>query len=129
MSTQHILPPGRYYVGDLCVPLAEIWDSVGDVLIKDCEVLDGVFTLSNGRIIASFGTSFGDGRYSDQYDNSYPVDSGCIGCTLADGLDITDDDGYVIVDFQHPFRVWSTDGVIHFGHLCIDTNDYNNDNY
>lgn len=73
------MPPGHYWVGDLCYVLHYAWTEV-------CECGDGVHTLADGRRIATFATVHGDGIYDDDDGNGYGVDSGTLGCILADDI-------------------------------------------
>jgi len=114
---------GKYYVGDLCYVLGDRWSEVCDLIIHSGMCLDGVFTLKDGTVFACHGTAYGDGCYSDQLGNEYPVDSGTIGCVLVE--DITEGelrDGLGnIIEFKERFEVDSDEGLIQIGHLEIDT--------
>ena len=72
---------------------------------------------------------YGDGIYSDQFDNSYSVDAGLIGCIKVD--DIIDPDASTdlgaVVEFYEAFECFSDNGVLHFGHVSIDTDDENDE--
>lgn len=70
---------GRYWVGDLCYVLRDAWHEAW-------QLDDGAHTLSDGRRIAKFRTVHGDGIYDDDQGNEYPVDSGSLGCILADDI-------------------------------------------
>ena len=115
---------GRYYVGDLCYVLQSSWEEVCNITISGPhDVKNGVFTLSAGREFALFSTAYGDGMYSDNYDNEYPVDSGSIGCILASDVDTPQgvDNGNVI-DFPTDFEPYiGGEGRIVFGPVVIDT--------
>ena len=74
-----MMPAGRYWVGDLCYVLHDAWSEV-------CRCGDGVHTLADGRRIAKFATIHGDGLYDDDDGNGYGVDSGTLGCILADDI-------------------------------------------
>lgn len=74
-----MMPAGRYWVGDLCYVLHDAWDDV-------CQLGEGVHTLTDGRCVAMFATLHGDGIYDDDHGNCYGVDSGTLGCILADDI-------------------------------------------
>lgn len=123
MSSGGMMIAGRYYVGDLCYVLNKSWREVFDLTFEIHTVKNGVFTLKDGREFAIFSTAYGDGNYSDNYQNDYPVDSGTIGCIL---LSNVDDEGGVkfgnVIDFPTDFEPYpSGEGKIVFGPLEIDT--------
>ncbi|KAJ1479555.1 hypothetical protein T484DRAFT_1749072 [Baffinella frigidus] len=91
------MPPGKYYVGDLCYVLG---DKAHDELCKMCWpegrfASDGTFAkgihgktiLSDGRTVVSWECPYGDGAYEDQNGRFYMVDSGWLGITLLEGLE------------------------------------------
>jgi hypothetical protein len=80
------MPPGRYWVGDLCYVLQDEWG-------ESCGKPDGVHALPDGRRVAMFSTIHGDGTYFDEQGREYAVDSGSLGCILA--ADIGRKDAYV----------------------------------
>lgn len=72
-----------FWVGDLCYVMGDDWDEVGDLVSPTGGYgVYGLHTLKDGRKFVIFGTAYGDGRYNDQFGNSYPVDSGTIGAIL-----------------------------------------------
>jgi len=124
-----MLPAGKYYLGDLCYVMHDRWDEFCDITISEHACLDGEFKFKDGVLFASYGTKFGDGSYNVSGTSVYlGVDAGLIGCIRVE--DIASEElknlslGYV-VDFDKPFQTWSENGVIHIGHLSIDTDaDY-----
>lgn len=85
-----------------------------------------------------FNTAYGDGEYLDDFNRSYGVDSGSIGCILASDISGAkkDAEGGHIVTFESAVVARNDDGVIQFGHVAIDTsggiaegdgNDYDRD--
>ena len=87
------MPPGTYYVGDLCYVLG---DKAHGELCKMCfpgsEVqftpgIEGKHVLSDGRTVVSWECPDGDGAYEDQNGRFYMVDSGWLGITLLEGLE------------------------------------------
>lgn len=126
------MPAGRYYVGDLCYVMHDVWDEVCDLMFPNSyngRGKYGKFTLKDGRQFAVYSTAYGDGLYYDGMDRKYPVDAGVIGCILES--DIRDPDpwkqGGNYMDFAVDFDTWERKGVIHFGDLSIDTSGYNED--
>lgn len=113
------MPPGTYYIGDLCYVMHNEWDEF-------CESLDDVERVVNGKKIASLSTMYGDGSYYDQFGNEYGVDAGLIGCIKIEDIEKDDqnrvEDGHVHV-FDSPFQVYSVDGFLHFGNVVINTGD------
>ena len=120
---------GKYYVGDLCYVLGDRWDEVCNLIIVDHKCLDGEFELKDGTRFAIYGTAHGDGFYSDQQGNGYPVDSGSIGCVLVD--DITEGEldkmGGNLFDFEEHFETGEDNGVIYIGDIEIDTQGHEED--
>lgn len=133
------MPAGEYYVGDLCYVIEE-WDEVCSLIIKDNQVLEGEFELSDGRRFAIYSTAWGDGLYLDQFGNEYPVDAGSIGCILVSDItrkdygDRIDGDLGNFHTFEEPFKTYSEEGVIVIGDVRIDTDpsyeeDYDDEYY
>lgn len=115
------LPPGVYYIGDLCYVMTDEWDEFCDNLDHDEEVCQ----LKSGKKYMWASTSHGDGTYTDQYGNEYPVDAGLIGAILLRDIDQTNLDnntslGTVVV-ISEPFTVYREDDVIYAGPFAIDT--------
>jgi hypothetical protein len=125
------MPAGRYYVGDLCYVMHDVWDEFCDLTIDDNRVNDGVFTLADGRRFATFTTKWGDGYYKDNFGRGYGVDAGLIGCILES--DICDPapsiSGGQIIDFKEDFEVDSVDGEIMFGDVYINTDGSDEDEW
>ena len=123
----HTMPPGTYYVGDLCYVLVNQWDDVCKLLIEGENVKQGSFTLPNGTQFAIFNTAYGDGIYRDEIGNEYGVDSGSIGCVKIDNISpeiLERIKNYsAVVNFPSGLSCYEVDGVIHLGDITIDTND------
>lgn len=121
------LPAGKYFIGDLCYVLEadDEWDEVCDLTISGNKNLDGEFILKDGRRFAMYGTAYGDGVYDDNYGNSYPVDSGTIGCILMSDIPTIDEERAskmgAIVEFHGEFTTFVQGGTLAFGHIRIDT--------
>ena len=128
------MPAGRYVICDLCYVLHDEWKEVCEIIIKDNTVLDGEFTLADGRRFAIYSTMYGDGEYSNSYNSDrLGVDAGCIGCIKVEDVDLDNPrnnlNNGIIVDFHNPFSTsggrdsqgW--DGTIHIGHVEVYTGD------
>jgi hypothetical protein len=123
------MPAGTYYIGDLCYVMDSEWEEFCEITITDRACADGEFTLKNGRRFATYSTMYGDGTYHSNIGTSHSVDAGLIGCILVD--DIEDSSKMkglgAIVTFDYPFETSESDGIIRFGHVQINTGDYNDD--
>lgn len=123
-----MMEAGRYYVGDLCYVLHEVWDEVCDLTFdKEGRMLDGEHYLKDGRKFALYSTKYGDGTYYDTKGRKYLVDAGCIGCILEDEIDLknkdNDTDGGNIIDFDRDFVTGDNNGKLLFGPVYIETGD------
>lgn len=120
-----MMPAGRYFIGDLCYVMHPQWDEFCQLTFSGNSLEGGEFQLSNGVRFASLSTAYGDGCYQDETGGSYPVDAGLIGCIRIE--DIGDAKGNLdlgnIVVFDKDFEVFADNGVLHFGHIVINTGD------
>ena len=125
-----MMKAGKYYVGDLCYVMHPEWDEVCDLIIKDGEVLDGEFSLSDGRRFAIYSTQYGDGLYRSNRGTMHSVDAGSIGCIALE--DIRDPEATeaamkslgAIVEFTEDFATSSDyDGTIIIDDMEIYTGD------
>jgi hypothetical protein len=128
------MPAGRYYVGDLCYVMHDVWDEVCDLMFPHGgRGVYGKFKLNDGREFAVHPTAYGDGTYRDDMGREYSVDAGVIGCILES--DIRDPEGFTrggqVLDFIAEFDTWEDRGVIRFGVIAIDTagNDDEDEDY
>lgn len=125
-----MMPAGSYYVGDLCYVMNdEEWEQVCDLTINGNTCVSGEFTLPDGRRFAMYNTAWGDGVYTDQTGNEYSVDSGSIGCIKFDDIKTKKYENIeslgTIHEFDSDFDTMYGDGMIHIGHIAIDTDpDY-----
>lgn len=118
--------PVKYYVGDLCYVMHDVWEEVCSLIAFDNENWE--YQLKDGRKFFLFNTAYGDGEYFDQHGGRYPVDSGTLGAILVD--DIYDatyklEEVGCIHEFESPleeFECGYDNGEIYFGHIAIDTN-------
>ena len=120
------MPAGMYYIGDLCYVLGDEWGECCELFFAgrtDHCCNEGEFTLKDGRRFACFNTAYGDGEYYDQNGDPYPVDSGCIGCILLSDIQPRTNlwQYGATITFDHDFEVSADDGILHFGHISIDT--------
>ena len=127
------MPPGKYYVGDLCYVMTnEEWREFCDITLDGQKVKDGEFEFKDGRRFATYSTAFGDGVYHDQYGHSYSVDAGLIGCILVEDIKANKYDNLLdlgaILEFDTEFVTsggrgesgW--EGTIQFDYVYIETN-------
>lgn len=126
-----MMESGSYYVGDLCYVFNDKdWCEICKLTFTDKLAIpkNGELELSSGVKIAIYSTKHGDGVY-----NGFCVDSGSIGCVLADSIEmgfLTRSQGLgKVINFDKPFETnsWETssdldDGVIKIGHILIETN-------
>ena len=123
-----MMQAGKYYIGDLCYVMGDVWDEVCELINADPDCEGGEFTLSTGVKFAFQLTEHGDGFYDDQFGNGYPVDAGLIGCVRVE--DITDPEAdplcFNIVEFEEEFETKSIDGTIYIGDIRIPT-DWSDD--
>ena len=141
-----MMSAGEYFIGDLCYVMSdEEWLEVCDLTIQGSRVIDGEFQLKDGRRFAMYGTAYGDGTYHDHYGFSYSVDSGSIGCirtadikankypSLGDTQDLLDLGA--VQSFDTDFVTgggrgepgW--EGLIQFGHIVIETDPTEEEEY
>lgn len=126
------MPAGKYYIGDLCYVMHDEWDEFCNITIKDNEVLDGEFTLADGRRFATYGTAYGDGAYPASNGSTLGVDAGLIGCIRVEDIRASDSNNIAlgtVVEFTAPFETSESNGVIRFGHVTVDTAASEEDEY
>jgi hypothetical protein len=128
-----MMPAGRYYVGDLCYVMNDVWDEFCDLTISGANVLDGEFTLKDGRRFATYSTKYGDGCYPTNIGVDLSVDAGLIGCILVSDItdpEVTEEEMLrlgTIVEFGTDFVTGGgrgTDGwagTIQFGRVVVET--------
>jgi hypothetical protein len=118
-----MMPAGTYYIGDLSYVITnDKWDEVCDLLYGEGE---GEHVLKDGRRIAIYSTSYGDGEY-----DGIAVDSGSIGCILMSDINETPDGGYLEKTFTYDFETDTGGALIRFGNVEIytgDTTDFSDD--
>lgn len=80
------LPPGRYWIGDLCYVLN---DDLYDSVFGGTSYKEGHYTHANGTFYVA-PTYAGDGTYEDTDGHEYPVDAGVLSIvseSLVDKID------------------------------------------
>jgi len=83
-TTMETTTTTKYYVGDLCYVMSDVWDEVCS--IADLDNDEWEYELEDGRKFILFSTAYGDGQYNDQNGNPYSVDSGTIGAIKVDDI-------------------------------------------
>lgn len=124
------LPPGHYYVGDLCYLFEDDeWDSLLTATGDLCSSPKGQYEWK-GKKFFSTHTKYGDGEYSDQFGNTYGVDAGLIGCfPVPEGTVVSRGQ---VHHFSEPFTCsplehTDIEGAITIGGLDILTGDLSYD--
>jgi hypothetical protein len=130
-----MMPAGKYYIGDLCYVMHDVWDEFCDLTIDGFDVKDGEFTLKDGRRFATYSTKHGDGCYPTNIGASLCVDAGLIGCILVS--DIRDPEATeanmeelgTIYEFGTDFITDGSreTGTIQFGRVLVETGDFDED--
>ncbi len=132
------MPAGRYAIIDLCYVMHDVWPEVCRLFFPanhPPKGVEGEFTLADGRRFASFGTAYGDGTYRSNLNTFHSVDSGSIGCIRVEDIrDNTYDPARIeelgaIVEFDQPFEVSTDQGLLVFGHVEIETNGDDEEEY
>lgn len=139
-----MMPAGTYFIGDLCYVMHDEWNEFCNLTCDGPSVLDGEFTLSDGRKFVTQSTAYGDGCYSDSSGGKYPVDAGLIGCILLADIDLSNKENNTslgrIYTFAEPFEIYYINGSIIIGNEIfihtgdeeteddyVSENDYNDD--
>ena len=126
----NVFPAGEYYIGDFCYLLDnEDYDEIVCSFLYD----DEPYQYKKFNFLFG-GTAYGDGQYSDNQGNScYSVDSGTIGIINLPAEKLKEQATQLmstysanIVKFREPFSVHYDNGVFYYGHIIIDT-DYSED--
>ncbi|MFN9114516.1 MAG: hypothetical protein ACK5XN_31020 [Bacteroidota bacterium] len=124
-STQSVeLPAGKYILADPCTVLS---DSEYDELLEKQLTESGwdsskFCTLSSGKNVWVINTKHGDGRFTSNLHHSIPVDSGGIAVITAPSESVHEHMKNEIM-MTHPFSCFSDEGVLHFGHVTVDTDE------
>jgi len=109
------LPSGVYWVGDPNAVIDNFFE-------QELDSVQGVYLTSQGKQLAIFQTTYGDGVYDDNEGDEYGIDTGRIGCIPIDLMDFESDLGHYIL-FKDAFECrWIEEGGFAcFGDLSIKT--------
>lgn len=111
------LPPGKYYIGDICYPLGE--HIFYHRVFGEEGYGDGHYYCSktNSNIVVA-GTAYGDGEYKGSDGFGYGVDAGIIGIVSADLFDVSTMYGGKMWDFPKGVHV-----NFGSGQFCFESSD------
>lgn len=119
------IPAGTYLLGDPCYAVPDdLWDEAG----KSCDWWESspiatVVVNNKEYKVLGFGTTYGDGSYTDNDGLVYPVDAGLIGLVpieLANPQDPYYPLNSVVV-FDRETLCTNDNGIMKFGNIHIDT--------
>jgi len=125
------LPPGRYYIGDICYALN---DKTYDRVFGGQGYESGLYTCDDGFFMVD-NTAYGDGAYKGTNGKTYGVDAGIIGIISEKIIDKNSGslDGGHIHTFKYPLDCAFKRGIFTFtssGHsFKIDTVGSDEDDY
>ena len=116
------LPPGEYYIGDLCYVLG---DDVYDNIFGGTGYESGIYTeKATGRTFLVNSTAWGDGEYPGSDGKKFAVDAGIIGI-CPKSLMTKDDGGGHMYTFTQPVNCRFSAGRFFFEsgykYLVVDT--------
>lgn len=131
-----MMPAGKYYIGDLCYVMHDVWDEACDLMFPPNDPygppVDGEFTLKDGRRFAVYSTKYGDGLYPTNEGTNLSVDAGIIGCIKLDDIRDPEATPAAIKSLGMTYE-FGTDfitdgdrlgtGIIQFGRVIIETGD------
>jgi hypothetical protein len=128
---QVTVPAGEYYLGDPCYSVPEeFW---GELLKSSDRFMTKNQGEANGFTVYAFHTAWGDGTYAGTDGSEYPVDAGLIGLVpvALGGKDCYKGrtDLFTVVVFTQETVCTSKDGLLSFGHISIDTDPDEEDDY
>jgi hypothetical protein len=127
-ATESVLPPGRYYIGDLtkiCTrdEWLEIIECSGD---EDTHITDVCMETSGGVRFYMFDLGE-NGLYYDQDNRTYGIETNHIGCVNVRTLQNASVKGIKhgnIIEFKQAFTCKQVGNVLHFGkdvRICLDS--------
>ena len=134
-SFRATLPAGKWWIGDPCYvfphtgPMENKWDE----LLNEANFFEEVSyaELDDGKIkVWTASTAYGDGRYTGSDGSVFPVDAGLLGIVPQETVDYlgrTDNNLNrcgLFIEFDESFVAESDGGNFRFGHIRIDTGDY-----
>jgi hypothetical protein len=131
VATKRDIPPGKYYVGDICYALD---DKVYDRVFGGEDYESGCYTCEDGFFMVA-NTAYGDGSYKGTNGKEYAVDAGVIGIVSEKLID--HDSGSLcgghIHTFKYPIHVSFKGGIFKFDSqahtFTIDTVGRDDDYY
>lgn len=113
------LPEGKYVLADPCVSLCqEEYSELLDLALNNGWIETKFVTLTTGRNVWVLNTAHGDGMYASSNGFNIGVDSGGIAVTTA-----REEDTENVIEMTSPFACHSIDGLLHFGHITVRTDD------
>jgi hypothetical protein len=123
-----LVPAGTYIIADPCYVIPNVeWQEFCAAF--DWDTTTGVFE-KHGMFAMGFSTAHGDGVFTDNYGNLYPVDSGTIGLVDVRWPEQQErPDNYLFpgpwttVTFDEPTQVEVLNGNMTFGDHYIETDD------
>lgn len=117
-SEKVTIPAGIYWLGDPCYVItnSDEWTHVCHETFKD---LEEPVTIKNG-IAVLFGTSYGDGEYSDNLGRKILVDSGTIGL-VSFAHNPKGSKNSHLVELKEDAECFANNGVLVFGDITVDT--------
>lgn len=133
-STTNYFEPGTYWIGDLCYVLeADEWDELMTIT-RPARLLQAttpghrkkqeeVIVELRGYKVGYCGTAYGDGVYTDEEHNLYPVDSGSIGIVPLERVKVSDRITALgrIIKMPEAFSIEDQNGRLKFGDVTIET--------
>lgn len=121
------LPAGKYYIGDPCYVFDESWDR----LLESTNYLQNKGPVDfDGYTLFAYSTAYGDGTYTDQHGNEYPVDAGLLGAIPIELIEVPsgEEDG-TILDAPNGLEVYHDNGTFYFGDIIIKTDETDPDDF
>ena len=115
-----MFPSGKYYIGDLSLVMEVDKIPYGQI----------VNTVNEYVLFEKYPVKTQRHYYTDNFNTDYCIFSGFIGCVLASDIVkdpstsyyVHEDSDIKFYTFTEPFSTYEQEGVVHFGHLEIDTN-------
>lgn len=122
ISTTHLLPPGKYFIGDPSFVLDESWQ---DVLDRSREFSTDMPVSLNDRLIwAAVIDNDAQGYFTDQNDVEYPVQEFYFGAIPIELVENPEGEEHgTVIDAPCGVLVSCTDGVFRFNDIVINTNE------
>ena len=128
------VPAGTYWIGDPCYTIPS-WDWMEWLDAADYTSPSNVLEarLDERRYALALSTAYGDGEYLDLDRRNYGVDAGLIGVVSYDWVEDKnkhEEEGMrYLVTFDTEVEARYDDGLLTFGHIAIETNDSDPDEF